>query len=233
MGREIKRVPTDFQWPEGKVWEGFIQPDSIRGHSCPDCSYGYTAAGEWVDHIASLLLMLDTDLDAQERGRPLHPWLQAINYPGKRPSADIRELATALAGRPASFMGHDAINRGHATQAIVKAAGLPEGWGICPTCNGSAWKYDSPEQKAASESWEPTEPPTGDGWQLWETVSEGSPVSPVFDTPEGLARHLTTPTLSYKDAVAWVTGPGWAPSGTFTNSTGFKSGIEGMVALDS
>lgn len=24
------------------------------------------------------------------------------------------------------------------------------------------------------------EPPTGDGYQLWETTSEGSPVSPVF-----------------------------------------------------
>ena len=26
------------------------------------------------------------------------------------------------------------------------------------------------------------EPPIGDGWQVWETVSEGSPVTPVFAT---------------------------------------------------
>lgn len=28
--------------------------------------------------------------------------------------------------------------------------------------------------------WVKTKPPTGDGWQLWETFSQGSPVSPVF-----------------------------------------------------
>lgn len=31
------------------------------------------------------------------------------------------------------------------------------------------------------------EPPTGDGYQLWETTSEGSPISPIFTTIEELA----------------------------------------------
>lgn len=30
-------------------------------------------------------------------------------------------------------------------------------------------------------------PPKGEGYQLWETTSEGSPVSPVFETMEELA----------------------------------------------
>jgi hypothetical protein len=30
-------------------------------------------------------------------------------------------------------------------------------------------------------------PPKGDGWQLWETTSEGSPSSPVFKTADELA----------------------------------------------
>ena len=30
------------------------------------------------------------------------------------------------------------------------------------------------------DSWTDTEPPEGEGYQVWETVSEGSPVSPVF-----------------------------------------------------
>jgi hypothetical protein len=34
-------------------------------------------------------------------------------------------------------------------------------------------------------------PPEGPGWQLWETTSEGSPTSPVFETPEALARWAT------------------------------------------
>lgn len=44
--------------------------------------------------------------------------------------------------------------------------------------------------------WQPTEPPVGDGYQLWETTSEGSPDSPVFATLEALceyaAEHCTT-----------------------------------------
>lgn len=39
------------------------------------------------------------------------------------------------------------------------------------------------------------EPPVGEGYQCWETTSEGSPVSPVFETFEALcewcAEHLT------------------------------------------
>lgn len=31
------------------------------------------------------------------------------------------------------------------------------------------------------------DPPEGEGWQLWETTTEGAPVSPVFRTPEELA----------------------------------------------
>lgn len=33
-------------------------------------------------------------------------------------------------------------------------------------------------------------PPTGEGWQMWEDTSEGSPMSPVFATREELARWL-------------------------------------------
>lgn len=34
------------------------------------------------------------------------------------------------------------------------------------------------------------EPPEGDGWQMWEDTSEGSPISPVFRTAEKLAEWL-------------------------------------------
>jgi len=34
------------------------------------------------------------------------------------------------------------------------------------------------------------EVPRGDAYQMWETTSEGSPISPTFDTPEELARCL-------------------------------------------
>jgi hypothetical protein len=45
-------------------------------------------------------------------------------------------------------------------------------------------------QRAEAEAWQSTDPPAGEGWQLWETVSEGSPVTPVFPTADGLISHL-------------------------------------------
>ena len=36
------------------------------------------------------------------------------------------------------------------------------------------------------------EPPKGEGFQLWETTSEGSPVSPVFETLEELCAWCET-----------------------------------------
>lgn len=85
------------------------------------------------------------------------------------------------------------------------------------------------------------DPPAGDGWQLWETVSEGSPISPVFPTPEGLIDFMSQPPLdpypwargySRKAAEAFVRGSGWAPSAVFAPSIGFADGVTGMAALD-
>ena len=37
-----------------------------------------------------------------------------------------------------------------------------------------------------------TEPPSGKGYQCWETTSEGSPISPVFKTSDELYEWLAT-----------------------------------------
>jgi len=63
------------------------------------------------------------------------------------------------------------------------------------------------------------EPPAGEGWQMWETVSEGSPISPVLDTAEGLARWLVDNNASaegvrratYEQWLAMI-HEGWSPS---------------------
>jgi len=84
-------------------------------------------------------------------------------------------------------------------------------------------RYDCPRTKI--------DPPTGDGWQLWETVSEGSPCSPVFATAEELAQHLADggghplgepPT--YEQALAFVR-KGWAPSMIRSPEHGLESGV--------
>lgn len=78
---------------------------------------------------------------------------------------------------------HDAINRGILVKFRCEQLGIPF---LCPTCDGEGTIWASPEAQAASEAWEPTEPPTGDHIVLWQTVSEGGPCSEVFpDTDRG------------------------------------------------
>ena len=56
-------------------------------------------------------------------------------------------------------------------------------WGTCESCHGSGQDPVTAEQ---ADAWQPTEPPTGEGYQLWETTSDGSPVGPVFESLEDL-----------------------------------------------
>lgn len=94
----------------------------------------------------------------------------------------------------------------------------------CPTCGGDGTIEAYPGQRADAENWARTDPPSGTGWQLWETTSEGSPVSPVFATGEELARWLTTKEggkavgfghycepLTISEARGFVNA-GWAPA---------------------
>lgn len=140
----------------------------------------------WLETVTHLLLMLGDDVTGNQNcGRDLHPYLASLG-PYRRPSADMVELTTGLAGRAPGFMGHDCCDRWSATKKIVAAAGLPETWGICQACQGHG-DVGTPEERQAREDWQGSEPPSGDGWQLWETTTAGSPISPIFATAEELA----------------------------------------------
>lgn len=112
MGRQLKRVPLDFDWPLNRIWPGYMVS------------------------IESLLEKYYPDLDDKERSRI--------------------ELQ------------------------FGRLLGLP------------TVKYTDTEYVQYSC----LEPPTGEGYQLWENTSEGSPQSPVFATLQELcawcAEHATT-----------------------------------------
>jgi len=103
MGRELKRVPLDFSWPQGKIWYGY------SASLCKDGDYGFTCE-------------------------------------------ECKEFA--------------------------KLKNIPMTTYDCPNFD----KYLGP--------------PDGEGFQLWETTSEGSPNSPVFKTLDELcewcAENATT-----------------------------------------
>lgn len=217
MGRDVRRVPLDFDWPQGETWQGYLRPDSLHGEKCPDCKNGATDALEWVTKVAYIIGGLADDIRDQERGRPMHPYLVPLReisygYGIDRPSEDFVEFATGLApDADGGFLGFDP----HRMQsALIKAAGLPDKWGWCPTCEGEASLESYPGQRDEADAWEPTDPPAGEGWQMWETTSEGSPMSPVFATPEELARWLAdtgasvfgSNTLDYAGWMRQITG---------------------------
>lgn len=68
------------------------------------------------------------------------------------------------------------------------------------------------------------------GWQMYETVSEGSPVSPVCATKDGLAAWLSSPAAGREqvspEVAARFVDAGWAPSFFSSPQTGFISGVE-------
>lgn len=288
MGREVRRVPLDFNWPLNQVWEGFLSPDSLDGEKCPDCKSGYSpqaqnlydlwygylpfdpastgstpwrhdspavraraerniaqspeyyGTGEtaivregqrladhfnngWIHHISQ------DDVGALvEAGRLhdlTHTWTREDGWQPKDPpvvptAAEVNEWSI-------SGFGHDAINASVVVRARCEREGVNE---TCPTCDGHATVEKYPGQRADAEAWEPTDPPKGDGWQLWETVSEGSPVSPVFATADELAGWMSDPERGDR----WVPGDvarkfiddGWAPTGVLTPGRGYSSGVE-------
>lgn len=118
-----------------------------------------------------------------------------------------------------SGMGHDGINEWVCVKAECERLGYPT---ACARCKGEGSLWPSPEIKQQAEDWTKTEPPAGEGYQLWETVSEGSAISPVFATPEELAEWLAT-SQDYKwrkndqgttreQWLKFIVGPGWCPS---------------------
>jgi hypothetical protein len=70
---------------------------------------------------------------------------------------------------------------------------------------------------------------------MYEDTSEGTPISPAFETPEELARWLTDngasafgdSTGSYEGWLRVAQG-GWAPSAVFTPQTGLVSGVDAL-----
>ncbi len=174
LNRELKRASMDFDWPFQKVWKGYINPFY---KNCPACNGDtITKAREVLESAVSSLIYSRVE--------------------------GISELNLALADKKPedlSPFGLGGSDKYHIVLKILKLAGLPEKWGWCPLCKGDGM---DPAVKEEYENWKQYEPPKGDGYQCWETTSEGSPVSSVFKTydelcewlannPSGVTKNLT------------------------------------------
>lgn len=291
MGRELKRVPLDFQWPENKVWDGYLNPHYAMSHDCPACAgsgsspearrlkdqwygnapfrpedrgstpflpthpavrafaernvsrspsfYGSDEAAiqrearrladiwnrGWSHHLNA------DDVAALVEGGRLrdltHTWTPESGWQPKEP-AYVPTPEEVNVWSISGGLGHDSINQWIVVGAECKRLGTdPE----CPHCKGAGTIWDSPEDEQAAEAWARNEPPAGDGYQIWETVSEGGPISPVFATPDELARHMASKQWgadkgsSYETWLRFINGPGWAPS-MVADANGVRSGAD-------
>ncbi len=94
-------------------------------------------------------------------------------------------------------------------------------------CEYWEWAGNPPDK----EDYRPDFGDTATCFQLYETVSEGTPLSPVFETLDELENYMVN-TLGYVRGTAHAfCKQGWAPSFVYTPKTGLISGIDALDKL--
>lgn len=302
MGREIKRVALDFDWPLNEVWKGFLNPERFREDECNHCEqtgysprglelknrwYGYVpfdpsetgseaftpetpevrafaernvgnapefyGSEEWhiqreAQRLATLFNkswshhLTQEDVDALvEAGRLYdftHTWDKVNRWQPIEPKPVVTARDVNLWSIRGGF-GHDAINASIVWQAQCEREGVPY---TCAYCKGHGSTEKYPGQREESEKWwdeDDHEPPTGEGWQVWETVSEGSPISPVFPDREGLIGWLMSPAYNWgtskpltREQAENFTKSAWAPTLIVSAETGVVNGDQFISSKD-
>ena len=165
--------------------------------------------------------------DAREREVYRDYWRR--NMPKLLPlTEELASFVSGVAGRKINAGPFNQNPEVDIYRALLRAAKITdERWGSCRACGGSGI---APEAQKTYDAWEPEEPPAGPGWQLWETVTEGSPISPVFERREGLVSYLEQQGYSRKAAEEF-TRVGFAPSGAMVGGKMYD-GIE-FCGIDS
>lgn len=274
MGREIKRVPLDFDQPLNEVWPGFLNPYYQYHMTCNTCNgSGYSAHAEYYKN----LWYGDVDFKPYQTGsKPLTPaspevqrsvkakinrnpseffgyerearrmcsiynskWmyhldqddvnalfeagrLSRVPCAGEQPTAaEVNQWAIV------DSFGHDSINSSIVIKARCDRMHLAHD---CATCKGSGEIWESKWHEWLADNWDYVEPPKGEGWQVWENVSEGSPISPVFKTEKETVDWLVEQGYDRKGAQAFVK-QGYAPSFVLTGGQ-LKSGVDAAADLD-
>ncbi len=205
MSRKLMRVPMDFDWPLHKTWSGYLTPEEFRFPQCDTCggdgqtpearAIAKTFYPHQIGHATDALAWNDKlgqaevdNLIAEGRLRTLVPREPTEDNPRDwewvalpRTAAEVNAAQRCRGGGDK----HDAINRWILISFRCKVLGITE---HCPTCEGNG-DIATPEQREAADEDHTVEPPTGEGYQMWETTSEGSPVSPVFEDIEMLCQY--------------------------------------------
>lgn len=213
MGRELKRVPMDFDWPIGAIWKGYMNPyNSIK---CPYCDGDGLSKEAHKYHETFYSIYFGWYLD--------HPYNSGWRYcPDAKPYKLERWEYDFIVGNenlsravfesnpiPAYenleefFLKHHALEMSFTNRAeweLTEEYCRRNGYDhICKHCNGDGEMYINDEVKALAENFKYIEPPVGEGYQLWENTSEGSPQSPVFATLDELCEWCESNAFTFAD----------------------------------
>ena len=211
MGRTLKRVPMDFDWPLKVVWKGYCSP--YRATECKTCGgSGYNPktrklSEDWYDSARTGMRWCDKltqdEVDAlvesgRFRERVGDEWVSVPRTAEEVNAANLNHAPWS------NVLHHDGSN--HYTCVKVRATRLGF-YGLCPICEGSGDFWCDSKYEKLAEEWDQIDPPEGPGYQMWETTSEGSPSSPVFETLDELcvwcAEFATTFADFTATAEAW------------------------------
>lgn len=203
----------DFDWPMREVWDGYLMPDRLCFPKCPDCGgsgygpearavantfYPHMIGGPYADALAWCDKIGQAEVDhLVEKGR-LKVWRDGAWHKDARTADDVNAEQ-----HQGGFRSHDCVNRSLLVTFRCERLGIET---ECPRCAGHGDIATAAEREEAG-AWVGTGPPEGEGFQLWETTSEGSPVSPVFDSLDALcayaAEHCTTFASEQVSAEDW------------------------------
>jgi len=231
MAREIKRVALDFDYPINQmIWKGYHNPyQAMKCKVCDGSGYGPEYK------------KLSDDWYGFER--PKNRWCNAITQDEVQALLDEGRLmdfrrddpeyvpsADEVNGWSKKEIGHDSINRWICVEARAKRLGIKDK--LCKVCDGQGGLWPDEKYEQLADEFKFIDPPAGDGYQLWSTTSEGTPMSPVFAQPEHLARWLHenkastfgSGTASYEEWLRFIKGPGWAMS-TVASDGVVESGV--------
>jgi hypothetical protein len=249
MSYEVKRLPLGFEAPLGQTWAGFLRPGHAHGIACTAC--GGTGQNPELQQLQRDFY--DTDgfgerwcyeYDLDKKGRQIEATRRIVGdcrrWSHQITQAEVDYLiskdrlwkgAAAEQVNRWDFLqvGHDGINQHYLIEHRATRLGI---WGYCPKCRGECVTYRSAAHRRSVEGWKPRELPEGDGYALWFTVTEGSPVSPVFETPKALADWLAVNHYSDGRFASWqwlkLIEAGWCPSG-ISGPGGFMNGLKATM----
>jgi hypothetical protein len=217
MGRELRRVPIDFSWPLKETWKGYLRPEYRKCSECeggqPYSVWWLNSILSLVSVLGEEVGRTGKDMHPylsslmNAPGHYIDP--NGTHRPGdgpSLPSGRVFRVDPVTDDRISSLMNGLTKARGDRSEwypnissdgymlmrVLLEAAGMDEdSFYKCSACDGTGV---DPRDQEIVDAWdampsEDKDPPTGDGYQLWETTSEGSPISPAFESLDELCDY--------------------------------------------